>query len=395
MKNICVLILTLCFLASTSIHGQWTSLNSGTQKDLHGVTFINSQTGFMCGEDIILRTTNEGVSWDSISSSNGQTLKAIMFNGNSGYATGTFTFLGTSNGGASWRGIGNLPLLAYWCDLRFAGEDIFLLGGGGIFKYHTSTGELIAQYGDYRSIEKIFCFDSDTAFACGSEGKIYSSFNGGTNWQINSTPSSSHLKDIVFVTRDLGFSCGDGDILRTLDGGIEWHLIYSLPATQLRSLILNDGILYAFGDNGRILISSDSGENWELGFSPTSNNLYRSFAINSVIYIVGENGTLLRSDNLTSIQQTSTLPKGYWLGQNYPNPFNPTTKIDYSLPTYSKVRISIYDVSGREVEVLVDNNQSAGNHSIKFSGNNLSSGIYFYKLEADNFAEIKKMILIK
>ncbi len=312
-----------------------------------------------------------------------------------GYIAGNFTLLGTSNSGVSWRGIGSLPATGYWCDVNMVGNDIFLLGAGSIFKYYGSSEQWVAQYSDYRSIEKIFCFSSDSTFACGSEGKIYSSNNGGTNWQMNSTPSSSHLKDIVFVTRELGFSCGDGDILRTLDGGITWQLIHSLPATQLRSLILNNGMLYAFGDNGKILMSSDSGDNWELGISPTSNNLYRSFAINSVIYIVGQNGTLLRSDDLTSIQQTSTLPKGYWLGQNYPNPFNPTTKIDYSLPTYSKVRISIYDVSGKEVEVLIDNNQSAGNHSIKFSGNNLSSGIYFYKLQIENFAEIKKMVLIK
>jgi hypothetical protein len=71
-----------------------------------------------------------------------------------GYTTGTFTFLGTSNGGVSWRGIGTLPLLAYWCDVRFAGDDIYLIGGGGIFRYRTSTGEWINQYGDYRSIDR-------------------------------------------------------------------------------------------------------------------------------------------------------------------------------------------------------------------------------------------------
>lgn len=88
-------------------------------------------------------------------------------------------------------------------------------------------------------------------------------------------------------------------------------------------------------------------------------------------------------------------PLGYELSQNYPNPFNPATTIRYSLPETGKVKLAIYDVLGQEVKTLVDEIKEAGVHTISFNASNLNSGIYFYKLEADNFVNIKKMSLIK
>lgn len=89
------------------------------------------------------------------------------------------------------------------------------------------------------------------------------------------------------------------------------------------------------------------------------------------------------------------LPDGFRLSQNYPNPFNPVTKIEYSLPQNSYVKLKIYDASGRYISSVVDGYKTAGSHFAVFSGNELSSGIYFYVLEAGEYAESKKMILIK
>ncbi|MBN2279611.1 MAG: T9SS type A sorting domain-containing protein [Candidatus Marinimicrobia bacterium] len=89
------------------------------------------------------------------------------------------------------------------------------------------------------------------------------------------------------------------------------------------------------------------------------------------------------------------LAQNYKLDQNYPNPFNPTTTIHYSLPMNNKVRIILYDMLGNSVKTLVNEHKSAGNHSFVLDGSDLSSGVYFYKLSAGNFAEMKKCILIK
>ena len=93
--------------------------------------------------------------------------------------------------------------------------------------------------------------------------------------------------------------------------------------------------------------------------------------------------------------EVETAPHIFSLSQNYPDPFNPTTNIIYSLRSDGKVRLAVYDILGNEVGVLVNGVQTAGSHQVMFSGSNLASGIYFYKLESSGQTIIKKMILMK
>ncbi len=92
---------------------------------------------------------------------------------------------------------------------------------------------------------------------------------------------------------------------------------------------------------------------------------------------------------------TDNIIKDFSLAQNYPNPFNPTTIIEYSIPKAEKVTLKIYDVLGREIRTLVNNEQIQGKYSVEFNAGNLASGVYFYRLEAGNFAQTKKLILLK
>jgi TolB protein len=113
----------------------------------------------------------------------------------------------------------------------------------------------------------------------------------------------------------------------------------------------------------------------------------------------GKNATLLpvRQD------REPALPSCFLLGQNYPNPFNPTTVVSYQLPAVSEVRLVVYDLLGREVAVLVNERKSAGVYEIKFDGSRLSSGVYFYRLQARQiegggareFTQTKRMLLLK
>lgn len=96
------------------------------------------------------------------------------------------------------------------------------------------------------------------------------------------------------------------------------------------------------------------------------------------------------SDNLSG---TENQPLDYSLAQNYPNPFNPSTAIKFSLPKSTFVKLTVYDVSGREVQTLVNNYLNSGTYSVNFDGSKLSSGVYYYKI--DGLAEVKKMVLIK
>jgi len=91
----------------------------------------------------------------------------------------------------------------------------------------------------------------------------------------------------------------------------------------------------------------------------------------------------------------SEIPRDYFLEQNFPNPFNPVTHIRYGLKKAAQVRINIYNVSGQRVAVLIDKRQEAGYYSVDFNADNLAGGIYFYTIEANDFAQIRKMVLIK
>ena len=94
-------------------------------------------------------------------------------------------------------------------------------------------------------------------------------------------------------------------------------------------------------------------------------------------------------------QKTDNFPAEFNLLQNYPNPFNPSTTISYTLKTSGNVKLSVYDLTGHEVAILVDGIQSAGNHDVQFDGANLTSGIYFYKLQTADQIFTRKMTLVK
>lgn len=95
------------------------------------------------------------------------------------------------------------------------------------------------------------------------------------------------------------------------------------------------------------------------------------------------------------IEASVKLPAQFSLDQNYPNPFNPATSISYQLPNDEKVVLKIYNILGSEVTTLVNENQSAGNHKVTFDASGLSSGIYFYSIQAGSFSQTRKMILNK
>jgi uncharacterized protein (TIGR02145 family) len=120
-----------------------------------------------------------------------------------------------------------------------------------------------------------------------------------------------------------------------------------------------------------------------------------TFYINPVLF--GESVRCLKDASTTSVEQEEGLPTTFQLMQNYPNPFNPSTAISYQLPAAGYVRLKIYDLLGSEISTLVNEYQQAGIHNSTFNTQNLflPSGIYFYRLQAGNYTDSKKMLLIK
>jgi hypothetical protein len=107
------------------------------------------------------------------------------------------------------------------------------------------------------------------------------------------------------------------------------------------------------------------------------------------------NGVVYGDTTLVGIDDEKKLPNSFQLFQNYPNPFNPTTSIKYSVPSLQFTIIKVYDVLGNEVATLVNEQKSPGEYEVEFDASNLSSGIYFYRLNTGSFSSIKKMIYLK
>lgn len=188
---------------------------------------------------------------------------------------------------------------------------------------------------------------------------------------------------------------------------LSWYQKYALEA----------GYDYGFVD-----VSSNNGTTWSriASFNGVDSSSWKLQSFNITPYVNGSTNMVVRfrdscdsntnwdgwyvdNINITAYQvaPTSTgnssaiLPSKYELSQNYPNPFNPTTKINFALPKDGFVKITMYDLLGRELRVLVNENKSAGYYSVDFSGEEFSSGFYFYKMESNSFVETKKMMLIK
>ncbi len=108
-------------------------------------------------------------------------------------------------------------------------------------------------------------------------------------------------------------------------------------------------------------------------------------------------GELIWADTsiITSIDRVDEIPKKFILHQNYPNPFNPNTAISYELPVGANVKLVVYDVLGREIIILVNEEQNPGTYTANFNSQGLSSGMYIYRIEAGKFIQTKKMLLLK
>ena len=107
-----------------------------------------------------------------------------------------------------------------------------------------------------------------------------------------------------------------------------------------------------------------------------------------------EPATLNKTFNEIKIADNA-LPTEFLLGDNYPNPFNPTTKISFSLPQKSQVKLKVFDVLGREIQILADGIYEAGKYEVEFNATNLPSGVYFYNLTTGSNSITKKMLLMK
>ncbi len=153
------------------------------------------------------------------------------------------------------------------------------------------------------------------------------------------------------------------------------------------------------GTGGVILRTTNAGLQWTTQPSGTINDLYGVNFINANTgTAVGIGGAILKTTNggATIIQKiNSTVPSSFKLLQNFPNPFNPVTTIRFNIANAGFVKLSVYNILGKEIETIVNESMSEGTYETKWDASSYPGGVYFYRLETDGYSETRKLVLLK
>jgi photosystem II stability/assembly factor-like uncharacterized protein len=389
----------------------WIMKSYGYYGFLDGVSFININTGLVVSDGgSLLRTSNGGLNWNTINL--GQNLWGLS----SVSKVGTNIFYvseywdgklyKSTDTGITWDTLYTNG--SSFIDLDFVNENT----GFGICKYGEFLKTTNAGLNWHETLPfipqdifyKIDFVNENTGYVGGDN--FYRTTNGGNSWDTITKPYGAYTTSIQFVNQNFGFAvCYRNQnlsyILKTSNAGLNWFA-YSIANYRMWDIfMINENYGYSVGYDGKIIKTNDGWNHWYELKSCSYNSNYAVFFIDSLTgYVVGSDGAIIKTTNggggPIGIQPVSGIvPEKIFLHHNYPNPFNPITKIKFDIPKQSEVKIIVYDLLGREVSTLVNEQLKAGTYEVEWDGSFYSSGVYFYTIEADNFAETKKMVFIK
>jgi outer membrane protein assembly factor BamB len=247
--------------------------------------------------------------------------------------------------------------------------------------------------------------------------------DGNLRWKYIVLENSSKIVEsspTIDKNGNLYFTSSNKDAVKTLfsvdyDGNLRWTYEFTEipPGAPVsvedftQPLICdNEGTVYLGSTFGHYYYAIDSSGNlkWKIPLNEYQVDNTSAIDSNGTLYI-GVHKSIFANDqekNLIAISDDTTTSisdnfkqLNYILSQNYPNPFNPNTKIDFIIKKRSNVKIVVYDILGNEISVLINEEKPAGNYSLDFNGDGLTSGVYFYTIVTRDFTETKKMILLR
>jgi hypothetical protein len=277
-----------------------------------------------------------------------------------------YPFDKSTDGGLTWTVMSNLSSAKRGATLDLI-EDIYVSGNGGVFK-STDGGSTFINHNFTASANKIISY----------ENKIMVCATGTTNggvWVFTDTQIPVELSSFSAFSNSGYVELSWSTATELNNSGFEIH-----RSTQNDNDWANIGFVPGFGT---------STENHSYSFTDNDISPGKYFYRLKQIDFDGS------YEYSKIVEVDVVLPFAFTLEQNYPNPFNPSTKIKYQLPVTGFVNLKVYDVLGNEVATLVDEEKSAGSFDVEFNAFGLPSGIYFYTLNAANYIQTRKMILLK
>ncbi|MBS1494675.1 MAG: T9SS type A sorting domain-containing protein [Bacteroidetes bacterium] len=433
VSTLCAQVLfSACYKSSTEIFasGQqgtiMKSSNGGTVWDyvessnrFHSIDINGSIPTFMVAvgwRGAIIKSANSGSNWTFMKAAQGFELYDVkVFDANNFYICGGGgTFGITTNGGISFT-YRNTPVVGatnrtmYWFNLN----EGYCAGDNGELYYTTNAGTTwtsqLSWGASNNDIEDITFIDNNTGYVSGQLGRIAKTTNRST-WDSTGIthPSTQYVWEMKYISHTRFYAGSqNGCIYGSTNGGATWALVNDttgLSGVNVYSFDYQFGRGIAVGTKGKVFRLQDPSFNWILSQSnvtgPNGTTIdlwaYRMITVNGG-YMCGYQGGLfyIGISPPVNITKGTEVVSEYQLSQNYPNPFNPITKIKFALPKNEFVKITIFDLSGKEVQQIVNENLTAGEYETEFNAANLASGTYFYKIETNSFSDTKKMILVK
>ncbi|KXK52410.1 MAG: 5'-nucleotidase [Chlorobi bacterium OLB5] len=405
----------------------------GSKANLKHISFTDPLNGGMISAEssLLFTTSNGGNNWNIqfcgnnswFEGSSGLT-KLWIFSNTSWYREifspgiggfSSYSVQKSTDQGLTWGG--------YFFSIGFGVGDVFETGGVTYLTYNlqvqknSGTGWTTLYTGT--STGKIYFTDANTGFVAlggsGTKGVLYTS-NGGTNWINYSTGSTKYIESVYLRSSGLGFiGCDSSLLLRTTNFGLNWSQVTLPNNLRVQNIrFANESLGWFMGTDrnspytGRLFVTNNGGTSFQQMMSLMNFDVKGfSFADAMNGFICGDSGKVLKTTNggLTFISQNTGInPEKFSLSQNYPNPFNPVTTIRFSIPHHNLplkggdkegVILKIYDLLGKEITTLVNEQMQPGSYSVDWDASNFPSGVYFYRIEADDFVESRKMVLLK
>lgn len=440
---------------SADFGNSWTqiALISPSQSFYTNAILATGNSKLYSGSDVgIHKSINGGFVWEEANSGiRISNIKSVVSKGNVIF-TGSDNYISRStNNGSSWTNLTNgLPDIgAYKLMINANGSVLALINGVGVFR-SDNNGDTWTELSltDSANTGMIEVNTNSDIFAASSEN-IFKSTNNGNSWTIvnNGLPtdqplitgiSIDKLNNLYASLQWGGFNTEHG-LFKSTNGGASWTQISNQNITADFKFTSNGNIYCIFAT--RLMLSTNGGVNFSLigntpeycieleignldqiflhyvdngiyGIKKSTNNAQSwsdftqglgqllvydfQFDNNSFLLAATQSGLFRTTNTTLGITNINTdLPTEYSLSQNYPNPFNPETKIQFSLPQNKHIRLAVFNTIGKEVALLVNGFLNSGTYEYSWDASGYASGVYFYKLESENFSHVKKMILLK
>jgi photosystem II stability/assembly factor-like uncharacterized protein len=417
---IIIIVFTVLNISAQNCSYTWSTQNSGTTNILYTVKAVNELVCWTAGAGAtVRRTTDGGVTWLNANPNPGVISGTIdnmeAIDANTAWvavSSGLNTFMyKTTNGGSNWvkvytrnGGYINGIRMINASNGIAIGDPIgniwnLLLTTDGGTTWQPSPNTFSGQASETGNSNSFQVSLPNMWFGT-SLTAIYRSTNGGTNWSLHQTPGAGiYVFSVHFNSTNIGLVAGTS-MSKSVNGGFTFKSHPSMGAGNIDG-IEGSGNDFWYIRGQSIYRSTNDGFNWSLVHTTSLTQKHMDFPDNltgcQMGWSVGFGGTIYKmTGNPVGVQGNNNgVPLKYSLEQNYPNPFNPSTNIKFDIIKTGFVKLRVYDITGRDVEVIVNKVLNAGSYTALFSADMYASGIYFYELSTEDYKETKKMILLK